>query len=65
LRLAKSVLGSLGCKAGKSTKAHSKAVPKGQVISTSPGPGTYAANTVIALKVSSGPPPRKHKPTKR
>jgi uncharacterized repeat protein (TIGR01451 family) len=63
--LAKSVLGSLGCRAGKSKKAHSKAVPKGQVIGTSPGPGTYAAHTVIALKVSSGPAPRKHKPKKR
>jgi uncharacterized repeat protein (TIGR01451 family) len=63
--LAKKVLGVLGCKVGKTKKSHSKSVAKGQLIGTSPGAGSYAVNKVIALKVSSGPPPKKHKKHKK
>jgi uncharacterized repeat protein (TIGR01451 family) len=57
--LAKKVLPLLGCKVGKITNSHSKSVPKGEVISTNPRAGTYAAGWKIGLTVSSGKPPKK------
>jgi uncharacterized repeat protein (TIGR01451 family) len=53
--LARRLLGLLGCKLGKVKQTQSKSVAKGFVIGTSPGAGSYAANKVVALKVSSGP----------
>lgn len=57
LRLAKRLLGSLGCRVGKVTRVHSARVPKGTVVKTVPGSGTYAAGKPVAIQVSSG---RKH-----
>lgn len=64
VKLAKSVLSLLGCKAGKTKKSHSTSVPKGVVVGTAPGAGSYPLHKVIVLKVSSGPPPKKHKKKK-
>jgi uncharacterized repeat protein (TIGR01451 family) len=61
LTIVKRVLPLLGCKVGKTHKVHSKRVAKGLLIGTSPGAGTYPLDKVIALKVSSGPPPKRHK----
>ncbi len=58
--LAEKALGLLGCSVGKVTKTASKTIPKGTVISTSPGVGTYGFGTAVKLKVSSGKP-KKHK----
>jgi uncharacterized repeat protein (TIGR01451 family) len=63
LALTKKLLGLLDCKAGKVKKATSKSVAKGDVISTSPGAGTYAAGTSVAITESSGKP--KPKPKKK
>jgi serine/threonine-protein kinase len=63
--LARKVLPLLGCKAGKTKKTHSKSVAKGLLVGTSPGAGSYTVNKVIALKVSSGPKPKKHKKHKK
>lgn len=62
--LAKQVLPLLACTVGATSKTHSRSVGKGLVIGTSPGAGSYAAGEVIALKVSSGPPPKRHKKKK-
>lgn len=59
LAVAKSVLTSLSCRPGAVSKKSSKSVPKGSVISTSPGPGSHPAGTKVKLTVSSGPP-KKH-----
>jgi beta-lactam-binding protein with PASTA domain len=63
--LAKQVLPLLGCKVGKTKKAHSKSVAKGLLIGTSPGAGTYAAYKAVGLEVSSGPAPKKAKKVKK
>jgi hypothetical protein len=49
---AKTVLGELGCKV--KTKHKHSSVHKGDVIGTSPGPGTYAYRRTVTLKVSAG-----------
>jgi uncharacterized repeat protein (TIGR01451 family) len=62
--MAEKALGLLGCKVGKVTKARSKKVPKGTVIATSPGVGTYALGTTVDLTVSGNVHKRhKHKGT--
>lgn len=53
--VARRVLGLLHCKAGKATRAHSRGVARGQVIRTTPKPGTYKQGKVVALTISSGP----------
>ena len=60
---ARHVLGLLGCTVGRVRNVHSHET-KGDVVTASPGAGTYAAGQVVALEVSSGP---KHsrKPTRR
>jgi hypothetical protein len=55
----KSLLGSLGCKAGSVTKAYSSSVPKGDVIKTTPGKGAYAAATSVSITESKGRRPKK------
>jgi uncharacterized repeat protein (TIGR01451 family) len=50
--VAEQVINRLGCRVGKITKAHSGKVPKGTVIRTSPGAGTYAPGTTVDLTVS-------------
>jgi uncharacterized repeat protein (TIGR01451 family) len=59
--LAKKLLPLLDCKAGKVKTATSKSVAKGDVISTSPGAGSYAAGRSIGITVSSGKPKKKKK----
>jgi hypothetical protein len=62
LAVAKSVLPLVNCKVGKVTKAKSKSVSKGDVISTNPGSGKkLAAGTKVAIKTSSGKPKKKTK----
>jgi hypothetical protein len=62
LKVAKAVVGTLGCKVGKLTTKASKSVPKGDVISTSPGAGkTLALGTKVAIVSSSGKPKKKKK----
>jgi uncharacterized repeat protein (TIGR01451 family) len=63
--LAKNLLSLLDCKVGKVKKATSKSVPKGDVISTSPGAGSYAAGKSIGIKISSGKPKPKKKKKKK
>lgn len=59
LGVARSVLPLVGCTAGKVTRKSSRRVPRGQVISTTPGTDTVAAaGTPVAIVVSSGPAPR-------
>jgi uncharacterized repeat protein (TIGR01451 family) len=65
LALVKQVLPLLDCKLGKVKKATSKSVAKGDVISTSPGTGSYAAGKSIAVTESSGKPKPKPKPKKK
>jgi uncharacterized repeat protein (TIGR01451 family) len=65
LAVTKKLLPLLGCKLGTVKKAASKSVPKGDVISTSPGAGSYAVGKKIALKESSGKPKPKKKPKKK
>lgn len=60
LPVAKSVLTALSCRPGAVSKKSSKSVPKGSVISTSPGPGSHSAGTKVKLTVSSGRP-KKHR----
>ncbi len=62
IAVARAVLPLLNCKVGKISKASSKAVRKGDVVSTSPGPGADPAGTKVSVKVSSG---RKKKKAKR
>jgi beta-lactam-binding protein with PASTA domain len=54
LAVAKFVLPLVGCKVGKVKHAKSKRVAKGDVISTSPGAGSYPVGKRITLTVSSG-----------
>jgi hypothetical protein len=65
LKVAKSVVGDLGCKVGKLTTKSSKSTPKGDVVSTSPGAGkTLALGTKVNIVSSSGKP-KKKKHTKK
>jgi uncharacterized repeat protein (TIGR01451 family) len=59
--LAKKLLPLLDCKIGKVKTATSKSVAKGNVISTSPGAGSYAAGKSIGITISSGKPKKKKK----
>jgi Domain of unknown function DUF11/PASTA domain len=63
LSTAKKLLGALNCKVGKVSKAFSSKVAKGNVVKTTPGKGSFAAGTKIAIVESSGPKPKpkKHK----
>jgi hypothetical protein len=58
---AQRVLGLLGCQVGKVTHVHSRNVAKGSVIGTTPGAGTYAAEKVVTVQVSSGPAKKRHR----
>jgi hypothetical protein len=51
---AKTLLRALGCTVGHLTRAASKTVPKGLVISTNPGASTVAAGQAVAITISSG-----------
>jgi uncharacterized repeat protein (TIGR01451 family) len=62
--LAKKLLPLLDCKVGKVKTVKSKSVAKGDVISTSPGAGSYAAGKSIGITVSSGKPKTKKKKKK-
>jgi len=59
LAVARRLLPQLRCSVGKVTKARSKKVAKGAVISTRPRRGEHAAGTAVALVVSSGKPVRR------
>jgi hypothetical protein len=59
-KVAGTVLKDLGCNVA-TTHAHSRSVHKGNVIKTTPGPGTHPFETTVRLEVSSGPKKRKHK----
>jgi uncharacterized repeat protein (TIGR01451 family) len=61
LGTAKKLLTALNCKVGKVTKSPSSTVPKGNVIKTTPGHGSFAAGKVVAIVESSGPKPKKAK----
>jgi hypothetical protein len=62
LSQAKAVINALGCRVGKVTSRASKSVPKGEVISISPGSGkTVALGTKVAVVTSSGKPKTKKK----
>lgn len=56
LKQAKAVLKALGCAIGGVSRRHSATIPKGEVISTSPGPGIRPAGTVVKIVQSSGKP---------
>jgi hypothetical protein len=56
LRTAKALLRDLSCAIGKVSKKSSKSIPKGDVISTSPGAGSRRAGTKVAIVESSGKP---------
>jgi hypothetical protein len=62
---AQRVLGLLGCQAGLVTHVHSRTVPKGRVVGTAPGAGTYPVLKVVSVQVSSGPAPRRRHPRHR
>jgi hypothetical protein len=63
LAVAKTVISAHNCVIGTTTKKASNKVPKGHVISTTPGPGsTLAAGAAVNVVVSSGPPKRKRTP---
>lgn len=64
LPFVKQLLPLLGCSVGKVTKVSSRKVAKGLVVSTTPGQGTFAAGTLVSIKVSSGPPKKKKKKKK-
>jgi beta-lactam-binding protein with PASTA domain len=53
--VAKRILNLLGCKPGKAKRVRNRGVAKGQVVRTTPHPGTYKQDKVVALTVSSGP----------
>jgi hypothetical protein len=65
LGTAKKLLTALSCKVGKLTKSFSSKVAKGDVIKTTPGKGSYAAEKTIGIVESSGPKPKKHHKTKK
>lgn len=54
LAAAKQALRALHCKLGHVRKQSSGSVRKGAVLSTSPGPGSYAAGRSVAIVVSTG-----------
>lgn len=54
LKVATQLLRALHCTLGSVSKRHSAKVAKGAVISTQPHAGSYAAQTAVALTVSSG-----------
>jgi hypothetical protein len=56
LRTAKTLLRDLSCAIGRVSKKSSKRIPKGDVISTSPGAGSRRAGTKVAIVESSGKP---------
>jgi hypothetical protein len=58
--LAKRLLKLLGCKVGKVRRVHDRHVRKGNVVRTTPRPGTYAAGKVVGIQVSSGPRRARH-----
>lgn len=58
--VAKRVLQLLGCRV-KLTHTASKHVPKGLVVGTRPGAGTYAVGKQVTLVISSGAPKHKKK----
>ncbi len=60
LAVAKKILTALSCQPAAVSKKSSTTVPKGSVISTSPGPGSRPAGTKVKLTISSGRP-KKHK----
>jgi hypothetical protein len=64
--IAERVLGLLGCQVGMITHVHSRTVPKGRVVGTAPGAGTYPVLKVVSVQVSSGrvkkKPHRRHGP---
>jgi Domain of unknown function DUF11/PASTA domain len=63
---AKAVISALGCAVGKVTSKASKSVPKGEVISISPGARKVVAlGTKVAIVTSSGRPKTKKKKPKR
>jgi hypothetical protein len=62
--VAKQVLILLGCKV-KVTHVRSRNVASGRVVGTQPGPGTYAFGKQVTLKLSSGPPKRRHPARRR
>jgi uncharacterized repeat protein (TIGR01451 family) len=59
--LAESVLRALSCGIGKVSKATSKTIAKGDVISTSPSGGKKRAGTKVKIVESSGKPKKSHK----
>lgn len=54
LRVAKRILRALHCKPGKVSRAHSRKVPRGAVIRTTPSTGDFAAGKKVNLTISSG-----------
>jgi hypothetical protein len=56
---ARRVLTLLDCRIGSVRRVHSKRVPKGEVIRSTPRAGTYPAAQVVGLQVSSGPAHKK------
>ncbi len=67
LGVVRSLLPQLRCQLGRVTKASSRRVAKGAVISTKPGRGEYGAGSAIAVVVSSGKPVRRpsRRPSRR
>jgi Domain of unknown function DUF11 len=62
LTQAKAVLKALSCRTGRVSRRRSVRIPKGEVISTSPGPGIRPPGTVVKIVQSSGKPKdRTHK----
>lgn len=59
LAVARGLLRQLDCRVGNVTRQRSARVPRGAVIATKPGRGTYRVGTVVRVVVSSGRPPRK------
>jgi hypothetical protein len=57
---AKKLLSDLGCQVGKVTKSYSTKVPKGDVVKTTPGSGSYTAKKSISIVESKGPKPKPH-----
>ena len=61
LRAAKKLLALLDCRIGRVMKAHSKKIPRGRVVKTTPATGTFPAGTSIVFTESSGPRKPKHR----
>lgn len=56
VKVGKHDLKQLGCRVGKIHRTSSREVAAGDIVATSPGPGTYSAGKLVALDVSTGPP---------